>query len=142
MWPPASPVGAQIGAVVGTAIPIPVVGTAVGFVAGAVVGGAVGCVGNKLMDTDTGKAVLDAASKVVDADIDAAKAVSGAIADGAVAVGGARKWTPTRDADFQAAAAHAAACPRGESFASTTPVLHFAHPTPPAGAMPPSFRVV
>jgi hypothetical protein len=53
--------GAEIGAAVGSIVPG--AGTAVGLVAGAVVGGAVGYVGSKLLDTDTGKAVLGAAGE-------------------------------------------------------------------------------
>lgn len=78
--------GAEIGAVIGTAIPIPIVGTAAGFVAGAVVGGAVGYVGNALMNTETGKAILGAAGEVVDEEIEGAKVVGSAVADAAGAV--------------------------------------------------------
>lgn len=72
--------GAEIGAVIGTAIPIPIVGTAAGFVAGAVIGGAVGYVGNALMNTDTGKAVLSAAGGAVDDAIDGVEDAGKAVA--------------------------------------------------------------
>jgi hypothetical protein len=79
--------GAELGAAVGSIIPG--AGTAVGLVAGAVVGGAVGYIGNALMNTETGKAVLDAAGNEVDTAIDGVKEAGEAIGDAASAAGSA-----------------------------------------------------
>jgi hypothetical protein len=79
--------GAELGAAVGSIIPG--AGTAVGLVAGAVVGGAVGYIGNALMNTETGKAVLDAAGNAVDTAIDGVKEAGEAIGDAASAAGSA-----------------------------------------------------
>jgi hypothetical protein len=75
--------GAEVGAAIGSVIPG--AGTVVGLVAGAVVGGAVGYVGNKLMNTETGKAILDAAGNAVDTAIDGVKEAEEAIGDAASA---------------------------------------------------------
>ena len=79
--------GAEIGAAVGSIIPG--AGTAVGLVAGAVVGGAVGYVGNALMNTETGKEILDAAGNAVDTAIDGVKEAGEAIGDAASNAAGA-----------------------------------------------------
>ncbi len=77
--------GAELGAAVGSIIPG--AGTAVGLVAGAVVGGAVGYLGNELMNTETGKAILNAAGDAVDAEIEGVKHAGKAIGDAASAAG-------------------------------------------------------
>jgi hypothetical protein len=79
--------GAEIGAAVGSIIPG--AGTAVGLIAGAVVGGAVGYVGNALTNTETGKAILDAAGDAVDTAIDGVKVAGHAIGDAASTAGSA-----------------------------------------------------
>ena len=81
--------GAEIGAAIGTAIPVPLVGTAVGLVAGAVVGGAVGYIGNALTNTETGKAILNAAGDAVDAAVDGVEEAGKAVEDAAGAAAGA-----------------------------------------------------
>lgn len=74
-------VGAEVGAAVGSIIPG--AGTAIGFVAGAVVGAGVGYLGNKLMESDTGKELLKGAGEAVDGAIDGAKEVGSAVASAA-----------------------------------------------------------
>jgi hypothetical protein len=97
--------GAEIGAAVGSIIPG--AGTVVGLAAGAVIGGAVGYVGNKLMNTETGKAILDAAGSAVDATIDGVKEAGEAIGDAASAAGGAISDAASTAVDAASSAASA-----------------------------------
>jgi len=73
--------GAEIGAIAGSVVPG--LGNAVGFVAGAVIGGAVGYVGNKVMETKTGRAAVHAAGAAVDTAIHGVEAAGTAVVHGA-----------------------------------------------------------